>query len=296
MMSRVLASVFALAVFSSPSVHAQNPTEPSGDTIVYGVRAPGWAAQAGILGINALFGGVTAGLIQELRGGSFSDGFTRGAFGGSFVYLGKRVAGQRFDGAGFICSEVSAVGSSIIRNASEARPIFESLVFPVGPVRVHVQPKGERRIDASLDVMGSLWLAYAISEPELELDASETLSAGAPVFRTNNKLIVFRENRFHAGGITPAGVILQSYVPAWGQPFLQRVLAHERIHVEQEDQIFHTLIEPAEIWLLRRVPYGDRIARRLDFNLSTEVLSLGRFLFKDHSDRPWELEAIYLSR
>lgn len=296
MMGRAFGIVLSLAVITTQSVHAQNPTEPSGDTIVYGVRAPNWAAQAGILGLNALFGGVSAGLMQELRGGSFRDGFTRGALGGSFAYFGKRIAGQRFDGAGFIGREVSAVGSSIIRNASEARPTFESLVFPVGPVRLHVRPKGERRIDASVDVMGSLWLAYAISEPELEFAATESLSAGAPVFRTDNKLIVFRSSRFHAGGITPAGVILQSYVPAWGQPFLQRVLAHERIHVEQEDQIFHTLIEPAGTWLLRRVPHGNRIARHVDINLSTEVLALAGYLFKHHSDRPWELEAIYLSR
>ncbi len=296
-MSRLaVAAVFVITVALPLAVRAQNPPRPSPDTIVYGVRAPRWAAHAGILGVNAVLGGVSAGLLQELRGGSFKDGFSRGALGGTVTYFGKRVASRRFQGAGFLGREVSALGSSMVRNASEARPTFETMVFPIGPVRLHIQPHGKRPIDASLDVMGALWLAYGISEPELELDTKESLSAGAPVFRTDNKLIVFRSNQLHAGGITPAGTILLSHVPAWGQPFLERVLAHERVHVEQEDQIFHTLIEPAEIWLLGKVPYGDRIARHADFNLSADVLAVMNLLFKRHADRPWELEAIYLSR
>ncbi|MEX2281969.1 MAG: hypothetical protein WEE89_05760 [Gemmatimonadota bacterium] len=295
-MARAAAAVLAITALLPNALAAQNPGDPSPDTITYGVRAPSWGAQAGMLGVNALFGGLTAGLFQELRGGSFKDGFTRGALGGSVTYFGKRVASRRFQGAGFIGREVAAVGSSIVRNASEARPTLETLVFPLGPVRVQVRPKGRRPIDASLDVMGSLWLAYAISEPELEFETRVSLSAGAPVFRTRNKLIVFRANRLHAGGITPAATILRSYVPAWGTPFLERVLAHERVHVEQEDQIFHTLIEPAEVWLFGHVPYGDRIARHADFNVSSDVLAIMSQLFKRHADRPWELEAIYLSR
>jgi hypothetical protein len=293
---RIALTVSLVCLLGLPlSTKAQNPGE-SADTIIYGVRAPSWAAQAGILSVNALFGGVTAGLLQELRGGSFKDGFTRGAMGGSVAYFGKRIASRRFDGAGFVGREVSAVGSSMIRNASEARGTFERLVFPIGPVRLHVQPFGGRRFDASLDVVSALWTAYAISEPELELAGDESLSAGTPVFRTNNKLIVFRSNRLHAGGITPGSLILQSYVPAWGQPFLERVLAHERVHIEQEDQIFHTLIDPAEAWLLGRAPHGEWIAKHTDLNVSASVLSLLNRLFTRHADRPWELEAIYLSR
>ena len=52
----------------------------------------------------------------------------------------------------------------------------------------------------------------------------------------------------------------------------------------------------AEDWLLHRLPGGSHVARRIDINLSTELLrTLGR-LFAEHDDRPWELESIFLTR
>jgi hypothetical protein len=259
------------------------------------VRAPGWAGQVSALGTNVLLGGLTAGLWQELRGGSFRDGFTRGALGGAFNYAGKQVAGRKFEGAGLVGRELAAVGSSVIRNASEARPTFQQLSFPLGPMRLHVNPSSWR-FDASLDVAGAAWLAWSIAEPELEFSVSESLSAGAPVFQTRNRLIVHRASRVHGGGFTLDGVVLQSDIPAWGTPFLQRALAHERIHVIQGDQISHTLIEPGTEWVMGKIPYGRRIGQRLDFNVSSELLGLLSRFFDRHADRPWELEAIYLSR
>ena len=64
---------------------AQTGNTQSADTIIYGQRAPSWAAHAAVLTTNMVVGGLTAGLIQELRGGSFKDGFTRGALGGSIT-------------------------------------------------------------------------------------------------------------------------------------------------------------------------------------------------------------------
>ncbi|MGH7466807.1 MAG: hypothetical protein ACRENP_02370 [Longimicrobiales bacterium] len=247
------------------------------------------------LSANAMLGALTAGLLQELRGGSFKDGFTRGALGGVFAYAGRRMASQRFDGAGLIGREVAAVGSSVIRNASEARPMFEQLTFPIGPLRLQVMPRA-RKFDASLDVVASAWIAWGIAERELDLKIAESLSTGTAVFRTRNKLIVDSSNRLHAGGVTSASIILLSDVPAWGSVFLERVAAHERIHVLQEDQILHTWLEPGEAWLLNRLPYGKSVTRRLDFNWSAEFLGILTHLFDRHSDRPWELEAIYFSR
>jgi len=85
-------------------------------------------------------------------------------------------------------------------------------------------------------------------------------------------------------------------VPAWGSVLLDRIEAHERVHILQEDQLLHTWTEPAEQWLLARVPYGNRIAQRIDVNVSAELLGLMSSLFQSHGSRPWELEAIYFSR
>ena len=270
--------------------------QPSQDTIVYGIRAPRWAGQFAVLSINALFGGLTAGVFQELRGGSFKDGFTRGALGGTFAYAGKRIAADRFAGAGFLGREVAAVGASVIRNASEGQPTFARLALPLGPVRLNVFRTNGLRIEPSLDLVAAIWVAWGIAEPDLEFDAGETLSAGTPVFRTNNKLIVYQADRQHAGGFAAAGIVMQSYIPAWGKPRLERILAHERVHVEQEDQLYLTLIEPLENWLIGKLPRGSTIAKAIDINATTELLSLLTILFPQHSSRPWELEAIYLSR
>ncbi|HSL71144.1 MAG TPA: hypothetical protein VK864_12940, partial [Longimicrobiales bacterium] len=185
-MKRVVLAVL-LAVCAATPVAGQNPQ--SGDTIIYGLRAPGWAGQVTALGANALFGGLTAGVLQELRGGSFKDGFTRGVLGGSVTYVGKRVAGRRFDGAGLAGREISAVGASIVRNASAGRPTFESLILPLGPVNFHLSPK-TRDLFVSLDVIGAAFLVYGLAEPELHFQVGESISAGAPVFHTDNRVVV----------------------------------------------------------------------------------------------------------
>jgi hypothetical protein len=290
-----LAAVLALSLGLPNLLSGQVNETVSRDTIIYGVSAPRWAGHLTTVSANVMLGALTAGLLQELRGGSFKDGFTRGALGGVFTYTGKRIASQRFDGAGLMGREVAAIGSSVIRNASEAKPTFERLMFPIGPLRLQVTPR-TRQLDASLDVLGAAWIVWGIAESELDLKLSESLSTGTAVFRTNNKLIVHKSARLHGGGFTPASLILLSHVPAWGSVFLDRVAAHERIHVLQEDQLLHTWLDPGEAWLLDKLPFGKRITRRLDFNWSGELLGMLSLLFDGYKDRPWELEAIYFSR
>jgi hypothetical protein len=168
-------------------------------------------------------------------------------------------------------------------------------MFPLGPVRLLVRP-GTRQFQPSLDLMGAAYIAWGIAEPDLDLAVSESFSAGTAVFQTNNKLVVHSATRTHSAGFTPASVILLSHVPAWGNVLLERIAAHERVHVLQEDQILHTWLEPLHERLLTQLPLGRQIARHTDFNWSAELLGLFSNLFARHGDRPWELEAIYLSR
>jgi hypothetical protein len=290
---RVAAALLLLALAAPAAAQTGNDTQTR-DTIIYGQRAPRWAGQLTALTANAVFGGLTAGVIQELRGGSFRDGFTRGLCGQHRVRGQTRFRGA-FRRAGLTGRELAAVGSAVIRNASDARPSFERIVFPIGPLQLHVWPR-QHRLDASLDVIAAGWIVYGLTEPELHFSTHESLSAGTAVFRTDNRVIVNGRNRVHAGGFAAAGVVFQSFVPGWGEDFLARALAHERVHVAQEDQLFYTILEPATDWLFSKVPYGPSIARRIDVNFSTELLTLLAKLFPNHIDRPWELEAIYLSR
>ena len=265
------------------------------DTAFYSARTPGWVAPVSIASANILLGAVTAGVIQELKGGSFRDGFTRGALGGAVIYAGKRIAVEGFSGAGLLGREVAAVGNSVVRNASDGIGTFDRLVFPVGVTRIYWQRGPQRSLQVKLDAMALGWTIFGVVEEELDFNFAESLSAGTPVFQTNDKIISIGDDQ-HAGGIVQAGVIFLSDVRPWGDAFLQRAYAHERVHTLQMDQIFFNWIDPQDDRLLRAVPGGRTAARWVDINLSTELIRLVAPLFERHRDRPWELEAIYLTR
>jgi hypothetical protein len=286
----------ACALFASP-VAAQDPCFGGSTESDAGctLDAPRWAGQVASLGANGILGGLTAGLLQHFRGGSFSDGFTRGMLGGAASWVGKWIAAESFGGAGLVGRTVSGTGASIVRNASEGVPLLDRLVVPFGPVWLEVRP-ARRTVHARIDVAGLAWLTYAVIEPELTLDAGASLSAGAPIFRTDGKLLSFGGDAVHAAGATSAGIILLADVPAYGEEYERRSLAHERVHVLQEDQFAIQWTDP----VLTRVVSGTRAgrvaSRYVAWNLTTEIFRvLGRAI-PEHGDRPWELEAIFLAR
>ena len=277
------------ALACAPSARAQT------DTLGYATSTPAWVGHFTTLSANAVLGGITGGIIQELRGGSFQDGFTRGALGGTIIYAGKWVAARRFYGAGFLGREVGAVGASVVRNASDGIGNFDRLILPAGFTRIYWN-RASRNVSVKVDVYSAGMVAYGVLEDELDLDASASLSAGTFVFKTNNEVIVFGDAENHAAGVSRAGIILRSDVPAWGDEFLDRAFAHERAHVLQDDQLFITLNDHLDDWLLSKAPATRSISSRIDLNASSEFLRLLAKLIPRHADRPWELEAIYLTR
>jgi hypothetical protein len=260
------------------------------------VDAPRWAGEFATLSANAFVAGMTAGITQHLRGRSFGQAFVRGALGGAVIYGGKRLVAERFDGAGLLGREVAAVGSSMVRNATDGASLFEQLVLPIGPVRLYVRP-GERSVHPRIDALAVAWTIYGIAESDLSFDAGESLSAGAPVFLTDEKVILASSaDSTHAAGITESGVIVLADVSAAGGEFRARSFAHERVHVVQGDHIFANWTDPLETRLFARVPGGESLGRWVDLGVSTDVLRLLAFLFDEYDERPWELEAAFLAR
>jgi len=258
------------------------------------VDAPRWTGELATLSANALLAGLTAGVVQRWRGGSFEEAFARGALGGAGIYAGKRIAVEDFAGAGLIGREVAAVGASVARNALDGLPPLERLILPLGPVRLHFR-RGHRP-SARLDAIALGWIAWAVAERELDFDMGESLSAGAPVFRTRGSILSFGDDSVHAAGVTAAGVVVLSRVPGFGDAFERRSSAHERVHVIQQDQLFTLWVDPAEEWALERWRFTRAAGRWVDFNLSTELLRTFGRLFPEHAERPWELESIFLAR
>ena len=282
----------AAAVIAIPwsPLHAQ-----SGGHGGAGWDPPEWVGDAAFLGLNALSSGISAGTIQLLRGGSFTDGFTRGALGGTVHYAGLRLTAQRFDGAGLLGRQVAAAGTSIVGNAGRGAGLFDRLSLPVGPVWLDFDggpwPSGAR-----IDGIALGWILYAAVEPELRFDLGRSLSAGTPVFHTNGTVLSFGDGAAHAAGVTQAGVILLADVPPYGDAFLERSFAHERIHVLQQDFMGAAWTDPLARLALDRAGAPPIVGGVLRFNLSTELLrGLGR-LIPEHEDRPWEIESIFFAR
>jgi hypothetical protein len=241
------------------------------------------------LGINAALGGLTAGVRQQARGGSFWRGFALGAAGGGAVYAGKWLSVEPHWGAGLAGRQVAALGASVIRNASEDRPALESLLVPIGPVRLHVERGANAGAHLKLDLVGAAVSTYFSLSSGSRFDAGASLSAGTPVFQTLDA--------WYPGwrGNNTAGVIvLLDEAVAEGSIPPEQVFAHERVHLLQYDQAMHTWSAPFEQWLLRRVPGGERISRHVDIGLFMVPAVILNQVIPYHS-RPWEREAFILS-
>ena len=289
-----LLGLAALAIAPAAAAAQCSTGTTSGDVICV-FESPRWAGELASLSANGILGGLTAGVAQRLKGESFADGFVRGFLGGGFSWAGKRIAAERFDGAGLIGRELAAAGASVVRNAGAGRPLLERLTLPAGPLWLEVGTGGAKGLRARVDPASAAWLIYGVVERELDLDAGASLSSGTFVFRTRGKLFDV-DGEAHAAGLTSAGIIYLADVPAYGESFARRAIAHERIHVLQEDQLAILWTDPALAWAAGRAGVPASAGRLLAWNLSTELLRLLGGLVPEHRNRPWEAEAIFHAR
>jgi hypothetical protein len=277
--------VLAGLIAGAGPLHAQSVTDDRWST-------SRWMGDAALLSINALASGVTAGALQHFRGESFGDGFVRGALGGSVHYAGLRVGTQRFDGAGLFGRQVSAAGISMVRNASDGRPLLERMFVPLGPLHLYVDLADGITVQPKVNVSALTVLLSALAEPALDWDAGATLSAGAPVFRAHGRRMI--SDGRAVDGFAAYGSIFISEIPARR---LAHVLAHERAHVLQADWLFLAWSDPMESWLLERVPLGSTLYRYADLNMLAVRLRWGAYALFDveHGDRLHEIEAEFLA-
>ena len=259
-------------------------------------RQSGSAGDLAFLSGNVALGGLTAALIQKSRGGSFWDAFLGGALGGAVAYAGRRLAVERFDGAGLAGRQVAAVGTSMVRNASDGCGALEQLVLPFGPARLYLRRDATSRLPLSaqvkLDVPTVLTAAYFALWENADFDVGASVSAGALVF-------VRREPWAEESwiGAQAAGVLWLRGNPDDPYPEVERsvVFAHERVHVSQYDFSFLAWGDPIESRLVDRLPGGQWIDRHLDLGLHLPAWGLANWLIS-HDRRPWEREANFLTR
>jgi hypothetical protein len=251
-----------------------------------------------ILGVNAALGGLTGGLRQWRNEGSFRDGFLRGALGGAGVFAGKWIAASEMPGAGMVGRTTAAVGASITRNASEGQPTLHRLILPVGPVRLHWFPtEGSTYFSVDALAVGSVLATILSPTMDLDFDSGRSLTSGTPVFLARNWQPRWGWHGLHR----PGAIVLRGdrEGPPWvddrgRDPFLDRALAHERVHMIQYDQAYILWGDPAETWIMRRLGAGPGLTRHVDFSLHAFPFFLVDRVM-DYDDLPWEIEAHTLS-
>lgn len=279
-----------LALLGAAPLPAQGATRPGDDH-----SAPRWQGETLTLGVNAVLGGLTSGVMRHARGGRFRDGFVAGAAGGALTYGGKRLAAEEFFGAGLLGRQAAAVGSSVTHNAARGEPALARMVLPLGPVRVYLLDGG-RSAHARLDLASTVMTAAAALHPDNRLDAEASLSAGAPVFE---RVASARDAGWN--GLQAAGVILVRRTPGDPSPEgaeedrVSATAAHERIHVLQYDQTFLLWAAPVERWALSQRGWTRALNRHVDLGLHVPVWAALNSVIP-YEDRPWEREAFFLSR
>ena len=283
--ARVAALLVALA--SAPAFASAQPP--------YGYLNPDndAGAELQLLTINVAIGAVTAGLYQLARGGPVLPAVRTGGIGGALAYAGKRVAVERWSGAGFFGREIGAVGHSLIRNGSDGRGAFDRLILPVGPVRFYVQPDSQSWIQVRADLLSVVYgtMQVAAGRP---LDGHASLSSGALVFKVTDDPLVVGGGQCRSG-LTIGSVVVLTDLSGLATDDRNPTWAHERVHIGQFDQLFATLSDPAEEWLARRNRAVAGVKRYVDFNIVSLALVIP-MVAMDYDHQPWEREAVRLTR
>jgi hypothetical protein len=257
-------------------------------------QQPGWVEDFTVLSANVLVGAVSAGVVQKARGGSFRDGFARGAAGGAGVYAGKRIAAERWAGAGLVGRQVASVGSSVVWNAGHGRRSFEEVALPLGPVRFYVHPLGGGpRVRARVDALALASTVYAVSRPELEWNPGRSLSAGSMVFDApSHEMFV---DGGPVGGLAYPGTIFLGVTGFADPGETVATFAHERVHNLQADQLYFAAGRPLQEWAAEHLPLVRLLSRWFDVDLSVFGIAALATVIDQHDRRPWEMEASALA-
>lgn len=298
-LTRFLARAAAGALVFCRAAAAQLPPSPAVGGRAAAPSTHAWVAAGGsvraVFAANVLLGGAVGGVTQKLRGGSFRDGLARGAFGGALAFAGKRVSIAEWDGAGLAGRQLAALGTGVIRNAAAGRPSLERVMLPLWPLHVYLRPDSAARVRVKLDVLTTVFTALSLAASGTTLEVRESLSSGVVVLREHDAYLAVPGEETCVPAYTFAGAVMVSdiMVPRTAG---NSTVPHERVHVIQYDQFFTLVSDPAEQWLAPRVPGGRALKRYLDFNLLTPLLIVPAVLIDEAERRPWEQEAVALTR
>jgi hypothetical protein len=242
------------------------------------------------LGINGALGGFSAAMFALARGKNPWRAALVGFGGGVVLGAGKQITGEGFDGSGLLGRQVAALGTSLVRSASEDTLV---VLMPLGPMTFEVRPRAVDRVRPRFNLVGTGTVLYYVLRSDTRIDVAASLSAGAPVFRFPTETVSTRDGiifgRMDFGTIvlgTPTSPLTEQQ---------RMTLPHETIHVLQYDFLEHSLTLPPERSILRILGVGEGFLRHVDIGAMSVLLAGVLQMQMDYDDRPWEKEAVWLT-
>jgi hypothetical protein len=293
----------ALSIALAMPLAAQRPG-PILTPVITPTTSPGEnriGQQAALLAGNSLLNGLTAGILQSVRGGKFGDGFLKGLAGGAITYSGKALVSTDFRGSGLAGRGLSAIGNSVTRNAAAGLPTLERLTFPVGPFRLHIRPDGERLLTASVDIPAAASIGIAmVTFEHIDWDWGQSLSQGTLVgYVTDSTWADNQLGKNWAGLVLIddryAGLDQMAPTPEVEElrALHRQAMSHEMVHTLQYDQMYAIWGEPLDDWLFGRGKGRLPGWMELDFGFHLTALIAANAVIS-YESRPWEVESRYM--
>jgi hypothetical protein len=246
--------------------------------------------RAGHLAVNGALGGFSAAMFALARGKNPWRAALMGFGGGVVMGAGKQVAGRSFDGSGLVGRQLAALGTSLVRSASEDTML---VVLPMGPMTLEIRPRAADRLRPRVNLVASAAVLYYVIRADTRVDIGATLSAGAPVFRFPTETVSTRDGIIF--GRMDFGTVVLGTPSSPLDEKRRMTLPHESIHVVQYDFLEHALTLPPERAILRKLGVGERFLRHVDVGAFSVMLAGVLHMQMSYDDRPWEREAVMLT-
>ena len=286
----LLGAAILAAVAPMPQAAAQQQPPPRPPVHEHVAGHLSGRDRAGHLAVNGALGGFSAAMFALARGKNPWRAALMGFGGGVVMGAGKQVAGRSFDGSGLVGRQLAALGTSLVRSASEDTML---VVLPMGPMTLEIRPRAADRLRPRVNLVASAAVLYYVIRADTRVDIDATLSAGAPVFRFPTETVSTRDGIIF--GRMDFGTLVLGAPPSVLDEQRRMTMPHESIHVVQYDFLEHALALPPERAILGKLGVGERFRRHFDVGVISVMLAGVLQMQMSYDERPWEREAVILT-
>jgi hypothetical protein len=228
--------------------------------------------------INGLIGGSTAAVTAAVHHRSITSAFIKGSLGGLTVYAGKCLIARKRTATYWLGQHTVAIGSSMVANGATGRGVFESVVLPLGPLRIYRDNK-QHKFNVKLDLMDTGVAAWYMVTSPAHVDWGLSAKHDALILLGSSG-----DQRTEAAGLIE---LRDNGAFRFNKSFR---LVHEEIHVAQEQFVTTALEEPLEGWFAPLVENGNVLHRHFEFGILAPVWAAVNSQTV-RENRPWEKEA-----